>query len=86
MKNTTVKAAAGLAAGGALLFACQAALAGPPFMTDDPEPLAPQHSEAYVFSTMDKGPGGRSTSRRRSSSTRVRPRTFTCTRWCPTST
>jgi len=58
MKNTTVKAAAGLAAGGALLFACQAALAGPPFMTDDPKPLAPQHSAAYVISTMDKGPGG----------------------------
>ncbi len=32
--------------------------AGPPFMTDDPEPLDYRHSEAYVFSTYDKGPDG----------------------------
>ncbi|MHB8455590.1 MAG: hypothetical protein ACYDDO_13045 [Acidiferrobacterales bacterium] len=30
--------------------------AGPPLMTDDPEPLNYKHSEAYVFSTYDKGP------------------------------
>lgn len=35
--------------------------AGPPFMTDDPEPIEYQHSEAYVFSTYDKGPDGAKT-------------------------
>lgn len=33
--------------------------AGPPFMTDDPEPIGYRQSEAYLFSTLDKGPGGR---------------------------
>lgn len=33
--------------------------AGPPFMTDDPEPIEYQHSEAYLFSTFDKGPDGK---------------------------
>jgi hypothetical protein len=28
--------------------------AGPPFLTDDPEPLAYRHTEAYLFSTVDK--------------------------------
>ena len=32
--------------------------AGPPFLTDDPEPIELHHSEAYVFSTYDKGPDG----------------------------
>ena len=31
-----------------------AVCAGPPFLTDDPEPLAYRHTEAYVFSTVDK--------------------------------
>jgi hypothetical protein len=57
MHSTIRRSVASLAAGSALL-ACQAALAGPPFMTDDPEPIEYRHSEAYVFSTMDKGPGG----------------------------
>lgn len=35
-----------------------AASAGPPFMTDDPEPLETGHSEAYFFSTYDRGPDG----------------------------
>ncbi len=35
--------------------------AGPPFMTDDPEPIEYHHSEAYVFSTFDKGPDGEKT-------------------------
>lgn len=45
----------------ALVFAfagLRLAWAGPPFMTDDPEPLKYGHSEAYVFSTVDKGPDG----------------------------
>lgn len=44
--------------GAALALAAGAALAGPPFMTDDPEPLEAGHSEAYLFSTYDKGPDG----------------------------
>lgn len=30
------------------------ALAGPPFLTDDPEPVAYHHWEAYLFATLDK--------------------------------
>jgi hypothetical protein len=37
-----------------LSTAASAALAGPPFLTDDPEPLEYKHSEAYLFSTIDK--------------------------------
>ncbi len=48
-----------LAAG--LLASSEAALAGPPFMTDEPEPLETGHSEAYLFSTYDKGPDGKQT-------------------------
>lgn len=33
--------------------------AGPPFLTDDPEPIEYRHSEAYMFSTMDNAPGGK---------------------------
>jgi len=33
------------------------ALAGPPFQTDDPEPVDFHHFEAYVFSTLDRTPG-----------------------------
>jgi hypothetical protein len=52
--------AAAVAAG--LLVAAGAAWAGPPFMTDDPEPLETGHSEAYVFSSYDRGPdSGRQT-------------------------
>ena len=29
-------------------------LAGPPFFTDDPQPVDYKHQEAYVFSTLDK--------------------------------
>lgn len=32
------------------------ARAGPPFLTDDPEPIAYHHEELYLFSTFDKGP------------------------------
>lgn len=41
-----------------LVMTSRTALAGPPFMTDDPEPIEYQHSEAYVYSTYDKGPNG----------------------------
>ena len=41
-----------------LLTLSGAAFAGPPFMTDDPEPIEYKHSEAYLFSTYDKGPDG----------------------------
>jgi hypothetical protein len=30
--------------------------AGPPFLTDDPEPVAYQHWEVYLFSTYDRSP------------------------------
>jgi len=33
------------------------ATAGPPFLTDDPQPIDYRHSEGYLFSTMDKGAG-----------------------------
>lgn len=35
-----------------------AAVAGPPFLTDDPVPVPLHHWEAYLFSTSDHGPGG----------------------------
>ena len=41
-----------------LWMASQPALAGPPFMTDDPEPIEYRHSEGYIFSTYDQGPAG----------------------------
>ncbi len=46
----------------ALLIVCisQNALAGPPFRTDDPEPVPWRHYEAYLFSTYDRVPGSRS--------------------------
>lgn len=36
-------------------------LAGPPFMTDDPEPVEYHHSEFYIFSTYDKAKDGGNT-------------------------
>ncbi len=38
----------------------QNAFAGPPFRTDDPEPVPWRHYEAYLFSTYDSVPGSRS--------------------------
>ncbi|MDE1923958.1 MAG: hypothetical protein KGL92_11320 [Gammaproteobacteria bacterium] len=35
--------------------------AGPPFFTDDPEPVDYQHNEFYVFSTLDRSYGADST-------------------------
>ena len=37
------------------------AFAGPPFRTDDPQPVDFRHWEAYVFSTFDKTADGRAT-------------------------
>jgi hypothetical protein len=42
----------------ALALSASVALAGPPFLTDDPEPVAYRHWEAYVFSTYDHPHGG----------------------------
>ena len=33
------------------------AWAGPPFLTDDPEPVPYRHWEFYLFGSMDDGPG-----------------------------
>ncbi len=40
-----------------LLFAVGDLHAGPPFRTDDPEPVPWRHYEAYVFSTLDRASG-----------------------------
>ncbi len=42
-----------------LALASQSALAGPPFMTDDPAPVDYKSSEFYVFSTYDKTRDGK---------------------------
>lgn len=43
-----------------LVYAPLPALAGPPFMTDDPEPVEYRHSEFYIASQQTKSAGGRS--------------------------
>lgn len=43
----------------ALILISTPALAGPPFMTDDPAPVDYKHSEFYIFSTSDKTKDGR---------------------------
>lgn len=43
----------------ALTLAPLSVWAGPPFLTDDPEPVEYKHSEFYVFSTYDRAPGGK---------------------------
>ncbi len=40
-----------------LAIAARTALAGPPFLTDDPEPVDYEHWEAYIFSTYDRPHG-----------------------------
>ena len=40
-----------------LAFSSTLAFAGPPFLTDDPEPVQFHHYEAYVFSTVDRSNG-----------------------------
>jgi hypothetical protein len=39
------------------LLAAAPALAGPPFQTDDPEPIDYKHYEFYTFATADRVPG-----------------------------
>jgi hypothetical protein len=41
-----------------VLALSSAALAGPPFLTDDPQPVDYQHWELYVFSALDKNHDG----------------------------
>jgi Putative MetA-pathway of phenol degradation len=43
----------------AMIGGSQAVMAGPPFMTDDPEPVELKHSEFYIFSTYDKTKDGK---------------------------
>ena len=43
----------------ALLSISPGAWAGPPFLTDDPEPIEYGHSEAYAFATVDATHGGK---------------------------
>jgi hypothetical protein len=45
-----------------LLFVLSAStgFAGPPFLTDDPDPVPWRHYEAYLFSTVNRGPGSSS--------------------------
>ena len=40
-----------------VLLGCRWALAGPPFQTDDPEPVPFRHYEAYAFGTVDHAGG-----------------------------
>lgn len=42
-------------------FAGASAHAGPPFLTDDPDPVDYRHNEFYVFSTLDDSGGATST-------------------------
>jgi hypothetical protein len=50
-----------LAAGLLLLRFASTAFAGPPFQTDDPEPVPYRHYEAYLFSTLDSTRNGTGT-------------------------
>lgn len=43
-----------------MLMASRLALAGPPFMTDDPEPVEYQHHELYISSQQVKTQDGKS--------------------------
>ncbi len=56
-RSASASVARSALAAGAASLVCLTAFAGPPFMTDDPEPIEYQHSEAYAFATRDKGPG-----------------------------
>lgn len=42
----------------AIILIPQLAFAGPPFLTDDPEPVEFHHYEFYSFSTLDRAGGG----------------------------
>ena len=41
-----------------ILMAASPGFAGPPFLTDDPDPVPWHHYEAYLFGTVDRGTAG----------------------------
>jgi len=41
------------------VLSARPAVAGPPFITDDPVPVDYRHSEFYIFSTQDKARDGK---------------------------
>lgn len=53
--------AAGLCWGLIVLFGCRIALAGPPFQTDDPDPVPYQHFEMYAFGLSNSSTAGGTT-------------------------
>lgn len=59
MKNYNVKYGACSLMTCTMLMATRLALAGPPFMTDDPEPVEYQHYELYIASQQVKTQDGR---------------------------
>lgn len=56
-----VSAKAGLCGVSMLLFGCRMATAGPPFQTDDPDPVPFQHFEMYAFGLTDGTSAGGTT-------------------------
>ena len=42
----------------AFVLSVSSVRAGPPFLTDDPEPVAYRHGEFYLFTTLDRAGGG----------------------------
>ncbi|HUW29304.1 MAG TPA: transporter [Sulfuriferula sp.] len=60
MKPCNVKYVAGSLLACTMLMAPRLALAGPPFMTDDPEPVEYRHHELYISSQLVKTQDGRS--------------------------
>jgi hypothetical protein len=50
MRSTVLRWAAGLSVCSAVLLAVTPAMAGPPYLSDDPEPTDYKHYEIYVFS------------------------------------
>ena len=59
MKNHNTKYGAGTLLACTMLMASPLALAGPPFMTDDPEPVDYQHHEFYISTQQTKTADGR---------------------------
>ena len=55
-----MKTVIGVFAAFVLIGVCLPAFAGPPFRTDDPEPVAYRHGEAYLFSSGTRDAGGMS--------------------------
>jgi hypothetical protein len=56
MKTSRISCAA---VGALLLISTSATRAGPPFLTDDPEPIEYRHSEAYAFLAIDVAADGK---------------------------